>query len=103
MKVKLTEFDSAKYLTSQEAIEAYLKSAFATNDEHHIINAIGNVIRAQGMTKTAKKAKLDRSNLYDTFGNAKSDPHFSTVIKVMDSFGYHLSLTPKLTHQQAGT
>lgn len=91
MKIKLSEFDAVKYLTDQEAIEAYLDSAFETGDSNHITNAIGNVIRAQGMMKMAKKANLDRSNLYNSFLKVGGDPRISTIFKVMDALGYRLS------------
>ena len=55
MRIKLSKFDPVDYLNSQEAIEAYLESAFETNNADNITRAIGDVIRAKGMLNTAKK------------------------------------------------
>jgi probable addiction module antidote protein len=96
---KISRWDSANYLESQEEIEAYLESAFETDDPDHIARAVGIAIRAQGMLKTAKKSGLDRSGLYHSFSSSGGDPRLSTLTKVVNSLGYHLSLTPNAPRQ----
>jgi probable addiction module antidote protein len=91
---QISLWDAANYLESQEEIEAFLDSAFETNDPAHITRAIGTAIRAQGMLKTAKKTGLDRSGLYYTFSDDGGNPRLSTLIKVMNSIGYRLSFLP---------
>jgi probable addiction module antidote protein len=102
-KITLSKFDPVDYLDNQESIEAYLESAFETNDAAHITKAIGDAMRAQGMLKTAQKTGLDRAGLYRSFSTSKGgDPRLSTLTKIIDSFGYHLSLTPKTALHQVG-
>jgi probable addiction module antidote protein len=43
---KVQPFDAAEYLDSPEAIAAYLREAFETDDEDIIAKALGAVARA---------------------------------------------------------
>jgi probable addiction module antidote protein len=95
-KIKLRKFDPANYLKSPQDIDEYLTLAFEGGDTAHIARALGDVMRAQGMLQTAKKTGLDRSNLYNSFSKSGGDPRLSTLTKVVDFFGYRLSLTPKV-------
>jgi probable addiction module antidote protein len=98
-KITLSKFDPVDYLETQADINFYLESAFESGDSKHIALAIGDAIRAQGMLKTAKKSGLDRSGLYHSFSSSGGDPRLSTLTKVVNSLGYHLSLTPNAPHQ----
>jgi probable addiction module antidote protein len=44
--VNISKFDAADYLKTPEAIAAYLKEAFATNDAAYICVALDTVARA---------------------------------------------------------
>jgi probable addiction module antidote protein len=101
MKVKLSKFDPVDYLKSDEAIEAYLTSAFETGDSEHIAEAIGDAIKAKGMLKTAQKTGLDRSSLYHSFSATGGNPTLNTLSKVVDTLGYRLALMPKDRRYQA--
>jgi probable addiction module antidote protein len=93
--VTLSKFEPTDYLKTQEAVEAYLESAFETGDSEHIAKALGDAIKARGMMKTSKETGLDRSNLYDSFSKT-GDPKLSTLSKVIDSLGFKISLEPKV-------
>ena len=43
---KISKFDAAGYLKTAEAIAAYLREAFATDDQAHIRTALDTVRRA---------------------------------------------------------
>jgi DNA-binding phage protein len=77
---KTKAFDAAAYLDSREAIAAYLSEAFETHDAAFITEALGTVARAQ--------------NLYKAL-SPDGHPEFSTVMKVLDSFGVQLHAEPK--------
>src|ERR1700733_13024037 len=91
---KTKPFDAAAYLNSSEAIAAYLSEAFETHDAAFITEALGTVARAQGMTSVAKDTGLSRENLYKSL-SGDGHPEFSTVMKVLDSFGVQLHAEPK--------
>jgi probable addiction module antidote protein len=96
-KTKTTPYDSADYLNSIEAINAYMKEAMKTADPAFIAWAIGAIARARGMSQTAKKAGLSRESLYKAL-SAEGNPEFGTIIRVMHALGLKFSVTA--THAQ---
>lgn len=46
--MKLTEFDPAKYLTTDEAIAIYVGDAFDNEDARGVSEALRDVVRARG-------------------------------------------------------
>jgi probable addiction module antidote protein len=92
--IETREFDPANYLKTQKDIDEYLEMAFESGDSDHMARALGDVIKAQGMLKTAKKAGLNRGNLYLSFKKG-GDPRLSTLNNIVDTLGYRLSITPK--------
>jgi probable addiction module antidote protein len=55
MAEKLTSFDPAEGLTSDEAIAAFMALAFASEDADYIAHALGVVARAESLM-TVKEA-----------------------------------------------
>jgi probable addiction module antidote protein len=53
--MKVTQFDSAEFLDSDEAIRAHLEEALETDDPTFIAQALGRVARARGMSQIAKQ------------------------------------------------
>jgi probable addiction module antidote protein len=86
MKLKTKKYDVADYLDSGEMIAVYLDAAFESGDTSRIAEALGDVARAQGMTKIAKATGLAREQLYKTL-SVEGKPELSTVLKVMAAFG----------------
>jgi probable addiction module antidote protein len=87
--VKTTVWDPAKYLETDEQIAAYLDDIFKSGDPDLMIAAIGDVARAQGMSKVADTTNLGRESLYKSFSQS-GNPSFETVIKVLYSLGFGL-------------
>lgn len=85
-------YDSAEYLTSDEAVSAYIEDALETGDPAFIAHALGTVARARGMSEIAKKAGLSRESLYKALG-PDGNPEFGTVIRVMRALGLKFSIT----------
>jgi probable addiction module antidote protein len=52
---KLTRFDPAEGLTSDEAIAVFIAEAFASQDAGYIAHALGVVARAESLTKSVKE------------------------------------------------
>lgn len=91
-KAKTTLFDSAEYLDSKEAINAYMEEALETQDPAFIARALGTIARARGMAQIAKKAGLSRESLYKAL-SSEGNPEFGTVIRVMHALGLKFSIT----------
>ena len=82
MKTKTTEWDVCSHLKSKEAREAYLNAAFEDGDPSVIAAALGDIARAEGMSKVAKRAGLGRESLYEAVSPAGT-PALVTILKVM--------------------
>jgi|SRR5579863_2344544 probable addiction module antidote protein len=85
-------YDSAEYLTNDEAVHAYMEDALETNDPAFIAKALGTIARARGMSQIAKKAGLSRESLYKAL-STDGNPEFGTVIRVMHALGLKFSVT----------
>lgn len=86
---KLTTFDVSQYLDSKEMIAEYLTQILQDGNMNELLEAIGNIAKAKGMSQIAKDTGLGRESLYKTF-SADSKPRFETIMKVLDSFGVKL-------------
>jgi len=62
-KIKLSKWDSAEYLKTDEKLALYLEAWFeeAGGDAAFIDKALGTIARAKGMTQLAKETGLGRS------------------------------------------
>ena len=86
MSIKTTKYQTADYLDSPEAIEAYLEAAFETNDTALIASALGDVAKAEGMKKVADQSGLSRESFYRAL-SANGNPKLDTILKVLSSVG----------------
>ena len=86
---KVTTFDVAEYLDSEEVIAEYLSQILADGDTDELLEAMGHIAKAKGMSQISKDTGLGRESLYKTF-QAGAKPRFETVMKVLDSFGVKL-------------
>jgi len=55
--------------------------------------ALGDIARAQGMTKIAKKTGLGRESLYKTLSR-EGNPELATVLKLFDAIGLKRKAVP---------
>jgi probable addiction module antidote protein len=94
MKKQATPFDVSEYLDSEEMIAAYLSSVIEDNDWDLLIQAIGHVAKARGMSKIAEDSGLGRESLYKSF-SPNSQPRFETVMKVLGAMHIKIQLSPE--------
>ena len=92
MVEKLTPFNPADGLTTDEAITAFMEEAFRTADAGYIAHALGVVARAKGMTRLASETGLSREQLYRSFSE-NGNPTLKTMITVMNALGIALTAT----------
>lgn len=90
MGEKLTTFDPAEDLSSDEAIAVFMEEAFKTGDVGYIAHALGVVARAKGMTQIATETGLSREQLYRSFSET-GNPTLKTTLAVMKALGVELS------------
>jgi probable addiction module antidote protein len=93
MTTKTSPFDMSEYLDSPEMITEYLKAAVEDGDPELLRLALGDIAKAQGMTAIAKKAHINRQNLYKAFSE-NSNPTWETVNKVVHAIGLKLTVEP---------
>lgn len=89
---KLTKYDPAEDIGSDEAIASFMAEAFKTNDVGYISHALGVVARAKGMTQIASQTGLSREQLYRSFSE-KGNPTLKTTLAVMKALGVQLTTT----------
>ena len=90
MAKKLTTYDPAEDLTSDEAIAIFMAEAFETNDVSYIAHALGVVARAKGMAEIAGQTGLSREQLYRSFSE-NGNPTLKTTLAVMKALGIELT------------
>ena len=90
MAEKLTVYDPAEDLGSDEAIAIFMAEALETNDVGYISHALGVVARAKGMSQVARQTGLSREQLYRSFSE-KGNPTLKTTLAVMKALGVQLT------------
>ena len=90
MAEKLTNYDPAEDLSSNEAIVSFMAEALETNDAGYIAHALGVVARAKGMAQIAAQTGLSREQLYRSFSE-NGNPTLNTTLNVMKALGLELT------------
>lgn len=89
--VKITAYDTADYLRDETDIVMFLEEILKDCDAETLVDALGVVARARGMTKIAKATGLNREGLYRALSKDKS-PSFNTVFRVMQAVGLRVAV-----------
>ena len=95
MGARITAYDPAEDLTSDEAIMSFMAEAFETGDYGFIAHALGIVARAKGMAQVAEQTGLSREQLYRSF-SGQGNPTLKTLLAVMGALGMELAARPTL-------
>jgi probable addiction module antidote protein len=92
MEIKTLPYDVAETLRTPDEMAAYLEACIeeADGDAAFIAKALGDIARAQGMTKISRQTGLSRESLYKALSGDRS-PSFDTVLKVIAALGLKLS------------
>lgn len=94
--METSKFDIADYLESKEMIAEYLNAVLEEGDDSDVINALGHIAKAIGMTKIAEKTGLSRPSLYKALSDG-SKPQFSTIMKILRAVGGDIKVAPLST------
>jgi probable addiction module antidote protein len=92
VKEKLTDWDPAEHMETEEHMAAYLTAALEENDPALVAVALGDIVRAYGMTQMAKTTGLSRASLYKTL-SAEGNPELGTILKIVHALGISLNAT----------
>lgn len=91
--VKLSRWDSAEYLETEEDIAAYLEAALEIvqeeNDPAFFVKALGVIARARGMSQMARDTGISRDGLYKALSD-EGNPSFGTILRVTRALGLQL-------------
>ena len=88
-----TKFDIADYLESKEMIAEYLNTVLEEGNSSDVINAIGHIAKAMGMSKIAQETGMSRPSLYKALSEG-AKPQFETIMKVLKAIGGQLNVKP---------
>jgi probable addiction module antidote protein len=70
-----------------------INAAFEAGDIVDICHAIGAATRQHNITDLARRAGIERTNLYRAFAGGEKRPNFSTVLNVLHAMGLELHVT----------
>jgi probable addiction module antidote protein len=94
-----------KYRTHDEYLEnslrdpkeaaIYLNTAIEESDPALFLMALGQVARAHGISRMAKRITLSRIGLYKSLSE-KGNPEFRTLLNILEAAGVQLSFKPKM-------
>ena len=73
----------------------YLNAAAEEMDPALFLVALGQVARAHGVSRMAKRIALSRLGLYKTLSK-KGNPEFKTLLSILEAAGVQLSFKPKI-------
>ena len=92
-KPRTRRWDAAEHLKTPAARAGYLQAALEDGDASLVAAALGDIARASGMTRIAKRTGLGRESLYKAL-SANGNPELATVMRVLAAVGLRLRATP---------
>jgi len=90
-KIKIYPWDPVDYLKSEEDMALYLQAALEEGDSALVAAVLGDIARAKGMSRIARKTGLGRESLYKSL-SAEGNPELATVLKVVRALGLKLKV-----------
>ncbi|NTI13286.1 putative addiction module antidote protein [Agrobacterium rhizogenes] len=94
MSLVTRQFDSARYLGSEEAVAEYILAKTESGDPKELAMALGVVAKAQGISDLSRRTGLTRQAIYKAL-SGEGNPELGTIAKVADVLGFRLSLVAK--------
>ena len=88
---RISRYDTADYLKSENDIAAYLEAVMDDGDPALIAAALGDVARARNMTALAQEVGMSRVGLNKAL-SGQGNPRLSTILKVSKALGLKLSV-----------
>lgn len=94
-KIKTRPWDAAEHLRDEEDIRRYIEAALeeAPDDASFLAVVLGDVARAQNMSRLSRDTGIARETLYKVM-RGEGNPTLETVGKMAKALGFRLTLTP---------
>lgn len=92
MTEKITRFDIAEHLETDEDIRMFLQESAANATTEEFIHALNTAARAKGMTEVARLAGVTRASLYKSLAE-NGNPEFSTIHRVIGALGCKMTIS----------
>lgn len=93
MTVKISRWDSAEYLDTEEDIQAYLDAVMdeGGDDPAYILHALSVIARARNMSQIAKSAGISREGLYKALSR-DGNPSYTTVARIARALNLRITV-----------
>ena len=88
-KVETRPFDMADYLGDAKSQAAALSEALASGHQGVILDTLGAIARARGMTDLARATGFNRQTLYSALGD-DGNPTLETLLAIIAALGLAL-------------
>ena len=88
-KMETRPFDMADYLGDAKSQAAALSEALASGHQGIILDTLGAIARARGMTGLARATGVNRQTLYAALGE-DGNPTLETLLAVISALGLEL-------------
>ena len=89
--VKVSPFDIADHLKTEDDIRGFLAEVAETGNASDFVHALGIAARAQGMAKLATEIGVTRTSLYKSLAQ-DGHPRFETIFKITRALGCKLAV-----------
>jgi len=89
--VKVSSFDIADYLKTEDDIRGFLTEVAETGNASDFVHALGIAARTQGMAKLATEIGVTRTSLYKSLAQ-DGHPRFETIFKITRALGCKLAV-----------
>lgn len=84
-------------LKNPKEAAGYLNAALEDNDIDGFLEALRNVVEAQGgITQLAKKTAKGRNSLYKTVSKA-GNPYLRNTNEILHALGFHFAILPQVS------
>ncbi|NTG25059.1 putative addiction module antidote protein [Agrobacterium rhizogenes] len=94
MPLVTRQFDSARYLDSEEGVAEYIMAATESGDPKELAMALGVVAKTRGISDLSRQTGLTRQAIYKAL-SGEGNPEHGTIAKVAGVLGFRLSLVGK--------
>ncbi|NTI06475.1 putative addiction module antidote protein, partial [Agrobacterium rhizogenes] len=78
MSLVTRQFDSARYLGSEEAVAEYILAKTESGDPKELAMALGVVAKAQGISDLSRRTGLTRQAIYKAL-SGEGNPELGTI------------------------